>query len=68
MLRKYMSYGKAIDVIDRIDEHSDEEIAYAIHRILSMTTIMAVNKDNLIKIIRHLFYKCYDVIEEKDDA
>ena len=28
-----------------------------------MTTIMAVNKDNLLKIVRHLFDKCYEVEE-----
>ena len=56
-----ITYGKAIDIIENIEEHTDEEISYAIYRILNMTTIMAVNKDNLLKIIRYLFDKCYEV-------
>lgn len=59
-----MTYGKAIDVIENIEKHTDEEISYAIYRILNMTTIMAVNKDNLLKIIRYLFNKCYEVENE----
>ena len=59
-----MTYGKAIDVIENIEEHTDEEISYAIYRILNMPTIMAVNKDNLLKIIRYLFNKCYEVENE----
>lgn len=58
-----MTYGKAIDTIEHIEERTDEEIALAIYRILNMPTIMAVNKDNLVKIIRHLFDKCYEVEE-----
>lgn len=63
MTYEKMTYGKAIDTIEHIEEHTDEEIALAIYRILNMTTIMAVNKDNLVKIIRHLFDKCYEVEE-----
>ena len=59
-----MTYGKAIDVIENIEEHTGEEISYAIYRILNMPTIMAVNKDNLLKIIRYLFDKCYEVENE----
>ena len=58
---KDMTYGKAIDTIEHIEERTDEEIVLAIYRILNMTTIMAVNKDNLVKIIRWLFDKCYEV-------
>lgn len=58
---KDMTYGKAIDTIEHIEEHTDDEIALAIYRILNMKTIMAVNKDNLLKIIRHLFDKCYEI-------
>ena len=66
---KYLvTYGKAIDIIEHIDEHSEEEIVAAIHRILSMTTIMAVNKDNLLKIIRWFFDRYYEVVEENEDA
>ncbi len=63
MTYEKMTYGKAIDTIEHIEERTDEEIALAIYRILNMTTIMAVNKDNLVKIIRHLFDKCYEVEE-----
>lgn len=58
-----MTYRKAIDVIENLDKHTDEEIGYAIHRILSMTTIMAVKKDSLLKVVRYLFDKCYEVEE-----
>lgn len=61
-----MTYGKAIDTIEHIEEHSDEEIALAIYRILNMASIMAVNKDNLVKVIRYLFDKCYEVEESED--
>lgn len=61
-----MTYGKAIDTIEHIEEHTDEEIALATYRILSMPSIMAVNKDNLVKIIRYLFDKCYEVEESED--
>ena len=63
---KKMTYGKAIDTIEHIEERSDEEIALAIYRILNMASIMAVNKDNLVKIIRYLFNKCYEVEESED--
>ena len=63
---KKMTYGKAIDTIEHIEERSDEEIALAIYRILNMASIMAVNKDNLVKIIRYLFDKCYEVKESED--
>ena len=58
-----MTYAKAIDTIEHIEERTDEEIALATYRILSMPSIMAVTKDNLVKIIRHLFNKCYEVEE-----
>ena len=63
---KKMTYGKAIDTIEHIEERSDEEIALAIYRILNMASIMAGNKDNLVKIIRYLFDKCYEVKESED--
>ena len=63
---KKMTYGKAIDTIEHIEERNDEEIALAIYRILNMPSIMAVNKDNLLKIVRYLFNKCYEVEESED--
>lgn len=68
MSMKYekMTYGKAIDTIEHIERRSDEEIALAIYRILNMASIMAVNKDNLVKIIRYLFDKCYEIQESED--
>ena len=67
-MKYFVTYGKAIDIIEHIDEHSEEEIVAAIHRILSMTTIMAVNKDNLLKIIRWFFDRCCEVVEENEDV
>lgn len=61
---KDMTYSKAIDTIEHIEEHTDDEIALAIYRILNMASIMAVTKNNLVKIIRHLFDKCYEVEKE----
>ena len=60
-----MNYTKAIDIIEDLENHTDEEIAHAIYKILNMTTIMAVKKDALLKCVRHLFYKCYEVAEEE---
>ena len=60
---KDMTYGRAIHTIEHIEEHTDEEISYAIYRILNMPTIMAVTKDNLKKIVRYLFDKCYEIDE-----
>ena len=65
MTYEKMTYGKAIDTIEHIEERSDEEIALAIYRILNMASIMAVNKDNLVKVIRYLFNKCYEVEESE---
>lgn len=59
-----MKYGTAIDIIENIDKHTDEEIALAIYTILNMTTIMAVKKDSLLEVVRYLFNKCYEVEEE----
>ena len=64
---KEMTYGKAIDTIEHIEERTDEEISLAIYRILNMASIMAVNKDNLVKIIRWLFDKCYEVKESEGE-
>lgn len=58
---KDMTYGKAINTIEHIEEHTDDEIALAIYRILNMTTIMAVKKDSLLNVVRYLFDKCYEV-------
>ena len=58
---KDMTYGKAINTIEHIEEHTDEEISLAIYRILNMTTIMAVKKDSLLNVVRYLFDKCYEV-------
>lgn len=59
-----MTYGKAINVIENLDKHTDEEIGLAIYTILNMTTIMAVKKDSLLNVVRYLFAKCYDVESE----
>lgn len=67
MVYEDMTYGKAIDTIEHIEERTDEEISYAIYRILNMTTIMAVTKDNLIKVVRYLFDKCYEVVVEEGE-
>lgn len=56
-----MRYGMAIDIIENLEEHTDEEIALAIHTILNMATIMAVKKDSLLGVVRYLFDKCYEV-------
>ena len=58
-----MRYGMAIDIIEHLEEHTDEEIALAIHTILNMATIMAVKKDSLLGVVRYLFDKCYEVKE-----
>ena len=59
-----MRYGKAIEIIENLDKHTDEEIGMAIYTILNMTTIMAIKKANLVNVVRYLFNKCYEVEEE----
>lgn len=56
-----MKYGTAIEIIENLDKHTDDEIILAIYTILNMVTIMAVKKDNLLKVIRWLFNKFYEV-------
>lgn len=58
-----MSYGRAIEIIENLDKHTDEEIAVAIYKILNMVTIMAVKKDSLLNVVRYLFDKLYEVEE-----
>lgn len=64
-----MTYHMAIEIIENLDKHSDEEIGLAIYRILNMATIMAVKKDSLLNVVRYLFDKCYEVEKggERDD-
>ena len=59
-----MKYGTAISIVENLDKHTDEEIGLAIYTILNMTTIMAVKKDTLLNVVRHLFHKCYEVKKE----
>lgn len=56
-----MKYGSAIEIIENLDKHTDDEIILAIYTILNMVTIMAVKKDNLLNVIRWLFNKFYEV-------
>lgn len=58
-----MKYGKAIEILENLDKHTDEEIGLAIHRILCMASIMAVKKDTLLNVVRYLFDKCYEIAE-----
>lgn len=56
-----MKYGYAIEIIENLDKHTDDEIILAIYTILNMATIMAVKKDSLLNVIRWLFNKFYEV-------
>ena len=56
-----MKYRTAIEIIENLDKHTDEEIGLAIYTIINMTTIMAVKKDSLLDVVRYLFDKCYEV-------
>ena len=58
-----MKYGYAIEIIENLDKHTDDEIILAIYTILNMVTIMAVKKDSLLNVIRWLFNKFYEVTE-----
>ena len=62
-----ITYGKAIYIVEHLYEYDDEQIGYAIFRILSMPTINAVPKDDLLKIIRYLFDECYSLEEVVTD-
>lgn len=56
-----MKYGTAINIIENLDKHTDEEIGNAIYKILNMRSIMAVKKDSLLNVVRYLFNKCFEV-------
>lgn len=56
-----MNYSTAIKIIRNIHDHTEEEIRAAVLKILEMETINAVTKDDLLNVVRYLFFACYDV-------
>lgn len=66
-----MTYLRAIAICaDHLDdpEIDDVEKGLAIHRIMTMETINAVNKDTLRKIIRYLWPFVYEWEEENAEG
>lgn len=60
-----MSYVKAIETIKNSDENTEEKLmCSAIYKVMSMETINAVTKETLIKAVKYLFDKMYDVKSE----
>lgn len=60
-----MKYYKAIEIIDNLEMHTEDEIGCAIYEIINMPTINAVSKNTLRNIVKYLFDKCYEVKGEE---
>lgn len=56
-----MSYAEAIRISENPTAYTDEQVGTAIAVILSMCTINAVTKENLLNLIRYMFDMCYEV-------
>ena len=57
-----MKYYEAIKIVENLEMYTEDEIGCAIHKIINMTTINAVNKNTLLNIVKYLFDKCYEVV------
>lgn len=56
-----MKYAEAIRISENPNDYTADEVGTAIAVILSMCTINAVKKENLLNLIRYLFDMCYEV-------
>ncbi len=58
-----MNIGAACSIFMNIDTcvHTDEEKALAIYKVLQMPTHNGVNKDSMLRVIKFLFDKLYEV-------
>ena len=63
-----MTYLRAIEVCDKIEEHSEEEALQAIEKILGMETINAVSKGALLNVVRWFWKRCVTTTEEAEET
>ena len=61
-----MTYLGAIEICNKIEEHSEEEALQAIEKILGMETINAVSKDALLNVVRWFWKRCVTTTEEAE--
>lgn len=62
-----MNTGKACGIFMQIesDKYTEEEKGVAICTVLKMPTHNGINKDVMLKVIKHLFDQVWDVEESK---
>ena len=56
-----MKYAEAIRISENPNAYTADEVGTAIAVILSMCTINAVKKENLLNLVRYMFDMCYEV-------
>ena len=65
-----MKLSKAIVIFENVDDEnmtidnqkvSDEDKALAIYEVLKMPTYMSIKKDSMMKVIKWLFDRCWEV-------
>lgn len=65
-----MNIGKACAIFEQLDsdKYTEEEKAIAIYKVMNMPTHNSVTKANMLKAIKWLFDKCYEITEEDTNA
>ena len=64
MIIRNMTYSEAIEILNNIDKHSEEDVVSAIYKIKEMATVNAVNKMALFNAVKWLFDEAF--VEEGD--
>lgn len=62
-----MKTGKAVAIFEQIDsdKFTADEKAEAIYKVLQMPTHNGISKDTILRVVKHLFNLCYDVVEDE---
>lgn len=65
-----MNAGKAMAIVMQIDsdKFTDEEKAEAIYVVMKMPTHMSITKDKMLSVIKWLWNRSYEFVEEKEGA
>lgn len=65
-----MNAGKAMAIFMQIDsdKFTDEEKAEAIYVVMKMPTHMSITKDTMLSVIKWLWNRSYEFVEEKEGA
>ena len=63
-----MNAGKAMAIFMQIDsdKFTDEEKAEAIYVVMKMPTHMSITKDKMLSVIKWLWNRSYEFVEEKE--